>query len=299
MVKSVQKGQSRVGDESGIGVDMPRMHTGILLVLATLALACVSPAQTAAKAPPQTRLHQRHHQRKPELKPLVLPPLPSGPLAQLPMDQIPAAPPKVGFENGLLTIVAQNSTLSDILYDVRKLTGASIDIPSNATERVVTRLGPGTPRDVLVSLLNGSSFNYVMVGSNSDPNGVTDIVLTAKPGGGPQAQTVANVYQPNQGYVAPQQPQPFVAQQVPPQPVPGQPPPAVGDENANAEEQDPPDENAEQGQTDANTVVQPDQPPQPGQPNAGPRTPEQILEMLRRGQQPPNAVPNQRPPQEN
>ena len=295
MVRLVKKGLSRIGDESGIGVRMSRRGSWIIVVLATLALACVSPAQTAAKAPSQTKPHQR----KPQLKPIVLPPLPRGPLTQLPMDQIPAAPPKVGFENGLLTIVAQNSTLSDILSEVRKLTGASIDIPTNTNERVVTRLGPGAPRDVLVSLLNGSSFNYVMVGSNSDPNGVTDIVLTAKPGGGPPAQTVANVYQPNQGYVAPQ-PQPFVAQQVPPHPVGAQPAPAAGDESANADEQDPPEENADQGQTDANGVVQPDQPqPQPGQPNAGPRTPEQILEMLRRGQQPPNVVPNQRPPQEN
>jgi len=48
----------------------------------------------------------------------------------------------------LLTISAQNSTLSEILRDVRKLTGASIEIPAGlgANERVVTHLGPGAPR---------------------------------------------------------------------------------------------------------------------------------------------------------
>jgi len=61
-----------------------------------------------------------------------------------PMDQIPATPAKVSFENGLLTISAQNSTLGEILRDVRKLTGASIEIPqgSGASERVIAHLGP-------------------------------------------------------------------------------------------------------------------------------------------------------------
>lgn len=298
MVKSVKREASQTGEQSGITVDRPHTRTGMLLALGMLAFACMSSAQTALEASASAKPHPRSLHRKPALKPIVLPPLPRGPLPQLPMDQIPAAPPKVGFQNGLLTIVAQNSTLSDILGEVRKLTGASIDIPTNANERVVTRLGPGAPRDVLVSLLNGSSFNYVMIGSNADPSGVTDIVLTPKPAGGPPGQTVANVYPPSQGYTVPPQPQPFVAQQVPPQGVGAQPAPAEGD--ASADDQDASDPNTDAEQGDANTVVQPDQPqPQPGQPNAGPKTPEQILEMLRRGQQPPNSVPNPRPPQEN
>ena len=65
-------------------------------------------------------------------KPVALPPLPSGPLSQLPMDQIPPTPAKVSYQGGLLTISAQNSTLGEILRDVRRLTGASIEIPQNA-----------------------------------------------------------------------------------------------------------------------------------------------------------------------
>jgi hypothetical protein len=49
---------------------------------------------------------------------------------------------------------------------------------------------------------------------------------------------------------------------------------------------------------DANTQVQP-LPADPNQPNAGPKTPEQILEMLRRPQQqqPVGNNPPQAPPQ--
>ena len=122
-------------------------------------------AQTVAQTPAPSAPRHRHKSHKAQ-KQLALPPLPSGPLRQLPMDQIPATPAKVSYQDGLLTISAQNSNLGDILRDVHQLTGASIEIPkgSGANQRVITHLGPGAPRDVLAGLLNGTSFNYVMVG---------------------------------------------------------------------------------------------------------------------------------------
>ena len=295
---------------------MPRSRRWMLIVLGLALLTPVSraqtasPAQTVPHAPAKTvasaqtipsvpakHYHTRH---KSAPKQAVLPPLPPGPLPQLPLDLMPAAPPKVSFQAGLLTIVAQNSTLSDILRDVHKLTGASIDVPPNATERVVTKLGPGAPRDVLASLLNGTSFNYVMLGSSTDPTGIASVMLTTKPAAGSNqtTQAAANTFQPPQqpGF-PPRMPmaQPLVAQQQ----VVAQPAATDGDE-ANAEEQDATDENADPDQTDGQqpdaTGAQP-----PPQPNAGPKTPEQILEMLRR-QQPvppgqPGAAPQQQPPQ--
>jgi hypothetical protein len=203
--------------------------------------AGVPPAVPDATSASPTTAQPKTHKIQKEL---VLPPLPSGPLPQLPMDQIPATPAKVNLQNGLLSISAENSTLGEILRDVRKLTGAAIDIPpgSGANERVVAHLGPGAPRDVLAVLLNGSSFNYVMIGSSADP-----------------AEDQA-------------------------QPVPAQPAPTDATANAAA------NANA--------TNAQDQQQPDPNQPNAGPRTPEQVLEMLRR-QQPPGAVtPPQPPPQQ-
>jgi hypothetical protein len=97
---------------------------------------------------------------------------------------MPAQPPKVTFSNGLLTIVAENSTLGDILRAVRVQTKAVIEVPPNATERVATRIGPGTVSDVLTSLLNGSHFNYVMLGSPTHPGMVDRLILTSKSGGG-------------------------------------------------------------------------------------------------------------------
>jgi hypothetical protein len=79
-----------------------------------------------------------------------------------------------------LTVVAKNSTLGDILRAIAAKTGASIDLPEAANERVVSQLGPAPARDVMAALLNGSHFNYVMVGTEGDPNSVARVVLTAK-----------------------------------------------------------------------------------------------------------------------
>jgi hypothetical protein len=285
---------------------MPRTYRWTFIFLVLLLIFQGAVAQTkqdaVAQTKPQTKPHRKSHKHPPKqaVLPLVLPPMPRGPLPQLPLDLMPAAPPKVSYQNGLLTIVAQNSTLGDILRDVHKLTGASIETPPNATERVVTRLGPGAPRDVLASLLNGSAFNYVMMGSSSDPTGLASVVLTAKtvPGATPAA---ANPYQPAQSiYTAPVPvPQPAVA------PVVTQPVATEVDDSANADEQDAADENADQNQIegqqpDANGAAQQEPPPQqqPGQPNAGPKTPEQILELLRRQQSAPPGQPGVPPTQQ-
>lgn len=98
----------------------------------------------------------------------------------LPPDQRPAIAPVVTYVNGKLTIIAKNALLSDILEAVGEKTGAVIDVPEDATERVVSELGPAPARDVVAALLNGSHFNYVMVGTETNPNSVARVILTAK-----------------------------------------------------------------------------------------------------------------------
>ncbi len=230
------------------------------------------------------------------------------------MDQIPATKATVSFEGGLLTISAQNSTLGEILRDVRKLTGASIEIPqgSAASERVVTHLGPGAPRDVMAGLLNGSSFDYVMLGSSSDPTAISSVVLLAKPsslGDKPgDNRTAVNGFQGPMGAIPPNggPPQPFNRQQIaqmPGQLVNGQ--PANAQDDSKDDDTDTADDNADDqaqaGQSNMNGANGQDQQqqPDPNQPNAGPKTPEQILEMLQRQrqQQAGPAAPGAPPPQ--
>jgi len=126
--------------------------------------------------------HRVHKVKKQQPPP---PPLPSGtqgPVPQVPLDAIPAVAPQVSYQDGLLTIVAPNSTLGDILRSVRKHTSADIEIPATANERVVTRLGPGPAREIVAELLNGSRFNYILLGSPTDANQLVRVVLVAKTG---------------------------------------------------------------------------------------------------------------------
>ncbi|MFZ0321388.1 MAG: hypothetical protein WAL56_19855 [Candidatus Sulfotelmatobacter sp.] len=134
-----------------------------------------SPIASRADTQPAHRVHAK--------KKALPPPLPSGtqgPVPQVPLDAIPAVAPQVTYEGGLLTIVAPNSTLADILRGVRKHTSAEIEIPATANERVVTRLGPAPARDVMAELLNGSHFNYILLGSPADANALVRVVLVAK-----------------------------------------------------------------------------------------------------------------------
>ena len=44
--------------------------------------------------------------------------------------------------------------------------------PGGGSERVVATLGPGKPQTVLATLLNGSKFNYVILGVPDNPGAV-------------------------------------------------------------------------------------------------------------------------------
>jgi hypothetical protein len=180
------------------------------------------------------------------------------------LEQQPPTPPQVAYRNGQLTIDSQNATLSQVLHSVQSQTGASIDMPAGAgTERVVARLGPGNPKDVLASLLNGSKFNYVILGEANNSGRVQKVILMAKnTSSEASAATAQNSFPP------------------PPQPQ------AV----------EPPDDEYPQNEPEPEGQLTPGQPGSegvtPDVPNSGAndipvggRTPEQMLQELQRMQQ--------------
>lgn len=202
----------------------------------------------------------KHHHKSKKAQAL-LPPLPSGPtgpIQQMPLDSIAAVPPHVTYENGQLTIVAPNSTLGDILRAVRKQTGAEIDVP-DARERVVTNLGPGPAQEIMAQLLNGSRFNFVLLGSANDPKSLTRIVLVARsasdmgshPAAAPTVDQAANTDQ-SQPDASTDANDADAAQSV--------------DDNTSAEQ------NADQAATDSD------------QPNQGIKTPQELLQEMQQRQ---------------
>lgn len=264
----------------------------------TLAVLCSGSLHPAKAAQAQTGQHKVN---KTKAKKQELPPLPSGPtgpVQPMPLDTLSAVAPQVTYENNQLTIVAPNSTLADILRAVRKSTGADIDVPT-APERVVTRLGPGPARDVLADLLNGSRFNYVMLGAPGNDTALTRVVLVAK---GPMESTP-----PNQNVARVVQ-QPGMAQptSAPPQ-MPEAPTPDANDAGT-PEDGTTVDDNAEQ-QPAPDGTEQPQNADQanPDEPHV--KTPQQMLQemqqrqmQLQQQQQPGQPVPGSgmppHPPQE-
>ena len=101
--------------------------------------------------------------------------------------------PQVTFQNGLLGIRAENSTMADVLRAVQRATGASIDFPGFASERVNVSLGPGASRDIVTSLLDASRYDYILLASQQS-NAIERIVLTMRRGSGgtPFSSTAAD-----------------------------------------------------------------------------------------------------------
>jgi hypothetical protein len=252
------------------------------LLLATgLCLAAgESPAQTVAPSSgtPATSSHpQKTHAHHKKTAPVAETPQP--PLAPPTLEQMSPTPPRVTYQNGSLTIDAQNSTLSQVLRAVQAQTGASVEMPSSAAnERVMIQVGPGRPRDILNTLLNGSKFNYIILGMIDNPGGVQKVILTTRQNAPATVNTAQN-NAPGQGQAQYQPPEEPQDEEMPlpeseadnppqsPQPVqrpgrfqPGQVPMPAPDTNS------------------------PTEPDNYNQPNAG-KTPEQLLQELQNMQQ--------------
>jgi len=242
----------------------------LLLTLVVLSIAAVA----AAKSGPRKKSHKTKAQVvQPASEPApapVQPPLPLTP------EQGPSSAPEVSLQSGQLTIVARNSTLGDVLTAVKQRTGAAVDMPAASGERVVGRFGPGSPRDVMAQLLNGSHYDYVLVGSPTDPGSLKKVVLMARVNGqepGRQPQGNPSGMQANQNLQAV--------------------PEIVSDdqqEENGAEMQEAPELQEQQEEP------QPDQQQQSGPNGPVVKTPEQLLRELQQQQQQQQQQQNGTPP---
>jgi hypothetical protein len=99
-----------------------------------------------------------------------------------PVAPVPAKPALVVvFENGLLQIHADKSTMAEVLFEVQRQTQAEIAIPAGAEqEQVVIDIGPASSREVLGALFNGSPYNFIFMGSEEK---LERVILTRREGG--------------------------------------------------------------------------------------------------------------------
>ena len=88
-------------------------------------------------------------------------------------------PPIAQLKDGKLTIRANGQDFAAVLESVRSVTGVTVDMPSGIdSEPVFLNMGPVSITDALVALMDGSDYNYIIVGSDKDPQLVKRLILT-------------------------------------------------------------------------------------------------------------------------
>jgi hypothetical protein len=85
----------------------------------------------------------------------------------------------VEYSEGRVAVVADNSSLNDILRDVARRAGMAVK-GSVIDERVFGTYGPAAPAEVLATLLKGTGSNMMVVAGSSH---AAELILTPRQGG--------------------------------------------------------------------------------------------------------------------
>lgn len=170
-------------------------------------------------------------------------PAPQAPVSLL---QEPAQRAQIRFNSQGLFIQAENSNLSQILRDIAAKSGMKME-GLGRDERIFGNYGPGTAKDVLGKLLEGTGYNVLMVGE-TEQGTPRELVLTQR-NGSSSSMSVASA------------------------------PPTRRPEDEDEDSTDTEEEPQQPPQMQA--APQPQQPPN-GQTPTGVKTPQQLLEELRR-----------------
>ena len=172
---------------------LPRLDGGGAPAAAQPAPATLTPATGWKAATPATTA--------PATTPLK--PLPGTPLAATPAT-VPAQPPApadlpptpatVHFQEGLLSIHTENSSLTQILKDITAKTGMTIE-GTPEDERVFGNFGPAPVADVIAKLFEGSNSNFMVFGraANQAPR---SLLITPKTSLSPTGALAANAPAP-------------------------------------------------------------------------------------------------------
>ncbi|MGA2051036.1 MAG: hypothetical protein ABSG96_25360 [Terracidiphilus sp.] len=146
-----------------------------------------TPAAGQKAVHPHARPRAGHPAITPAPAPLlpIIPPEPPPP--DWPANDRPAQASVVWDSQGL-RIEAKNSSLQQILKDVSAATGAKVD-GLGSDERIFGVYGPGQARDVLSELLQGSSYNVMMIGDQGQGTPRQILLSTRRAGSSMPAAT--------------------------------------------------------------------------------------------------------------
>jgi hypothetical protein len=185
MSKSVKNTQAAF--EGALQRSLRVHYRELFLALIALGVMLLSPVVSAQKlATPSSTSQSTHGAAQSVLtatasKPAQQEQMPQQDPPSSTPEQARSKPAQVTYEAGQLTIVADNSKLSDILALLRACMGADIDVPASASgERLWARIGPGPARQVLATLLSQTNLDYIIQASDTDPDGIRNVWLTPR-----------------------------------------------------------------------------------------------------------------------
>lgn len=188
-----------------------------LVCFASLAPQAAAPSQIPQSAHPAHKPNHKHarpsaaHPADP--LPTPAPPAPPQPeLPKWPVNEKPD-PATVVWDSHGLRIEATNSSLDQILSDISADTGARVEGLDN-DQRIFGVFGPGTAREVLGQLLEGSGYNFLLIGDQGQGT-PREIVLSVGSAG--NAVQGAKPPNPNDEDEADEQPQQLQEGMPPPQ----------------------------------------------------------------------------------
>jgi len=97
-----------------------------------------------------------------------------------------SAAPITQVTDGKVTIKANGQDFASVLESVRTATGFTVEMPSTIeSEPVFLDIGPTSVTEALVAVLSGTNYNYIIVGSEQDPQTVKRLILTERGNGSP------------------------------------------------------------------------------------------------------------------
>ena len=110
------------------------------------------------------------------------PPQPTAQAAEVPLRpaEMPPKPPRVSYVGGQLTVIAEHSMLNDVLNGIRNAAGIKMEGLGGSNDRVFGQFGPGSPRVVIDSLLNGSHYDFIILSALDTPDKVQRVILSPR-----------------------------------------------------------------------------------------------------------------------
>ncbi|MFZ1937750.1 MAG: hypothetical protein WBA18_10995 [Terracidiphilus sp.] len=166
-------------------------------MLAAQGAAAPAPAGSASK--PQSMTAPAHRKKPASMHANIAAAQP----APVPTVTVPPTPPppdwpandrpseaSVTWDSHGLRVVAANSSLAQIMKDISSQTGATLE-GLGKDQRIFGIYGPGSARDVINQLLDGSGYNVLMIGDQGQGT-PRQIILTDRSGASPQAPNAGN-----------------------------------------------------------------------------------------------------------